>query len=245
MTRYPVEIRQFLMVLTIVLPALLLSGCRDGQDEKLDFLVDTEGRTYEGTEVSSERIEELRRDIERYEKEIEAAVQAHTRSASYHKLLAQELLKEEMYGPALEALQRAMELQPANPVVYYYAGVAAARTGRAHMLSGEEDRYLALAESYFSEAIRLRENYQDAIFAMAVLLAFDLNRPDEALEYSRKLSEIETGDPAVKFLHGNILVQNGLFREAIDVYDDLARSAPSSEQRARARQNRDELERNL
>jgi len=129
--------------------------------------------------------------------------------------------------------------------VYYFAGVAAARTGRAHMLSGEEDRYLVLAERFFSEAIRLRENYQDAIFAMAVLLAFDLNRPEEALEYSRKLSEIETGDPAVKFLHANILVRNGLFREAIAVYDDLARNAPSSEQRTRARQNRDELERNL
>ncbi len=244
MKRYPRERSKPHVTANVVLLVVLLAGCTVRQDQRLDFLVDTEGGTYQDAEISSQRIAELRRDIEKYEKAIESAVDAYSQSASYHKLLAQELLKVEMFGPALDALQRAMELQPANPVVYYFAGVAAARTGRAHMMSGEEDRYLALAERFFSEAVRLRQDYQDALFALAVLLAFDLDRPAEALEHSTRLSTIETGDPAVKFLHGNILVRNGRIEEAIEVYDGLARNAPSSEQRTRARQNREELERN-
>ncbi len=232
-----------LAAVLVLAAVMFLSGCAERKEPQLQFLLETENGTVQGDRVPSERIEELRKEIRRYETEVEEAVHAYAMSGSYHKMLAHELLKEEMYGPALESLQRAMELQPANPVVYYFAGVAAARSARAHMLDGREDEYLKTAERLFDEALRLRPDYQDALFAMAVLLAFDLDRPEDALTYSRRLTSIETGDPSVRFLHGNVLVRNGLVSEAIEVYDDLARTAPSAEQRARARENRDELER--
>ncbi len=231
-----------LVAVITVISLFLFIGCSQRDDRRLQFLAETEPTGYDEVGVSSQRMDELREDIRRAEGEIEEAVQAYARSASFHKLLAYELIQAEMYGPALEALRRAMELQPANAVVYYYVGIASARTARAHMLDGEESSYLADAERHFREAIRLRPDYKDALFALAVLLAYDLSRPEDALTYSRRLSQIETGDPAVRFLHANILVRNGQIEEAIDIYDYLAQNAPSQEQRAQARDNRNVLE---
>lgn len=226
---------------TISLLLIVLAGCAEEDDARLEFLTATESATYDGIPVDDARVEELRRDIARYEDEIAETVQNYRRVASFQKLLAQELIRGEMYGPALEALERAMDLQSENAVLYYYAGVAAARSARGHILDGEETDHLKRAEELFGEALALRPDYKDALFAMAVLLAFDLGRPEEALEHSRRLSELETGDPGVRFLHANVLVRNGMVAEAIEVYDDLAQTAPGTDQRARARENRDAL----
>ncbi|MDA3950865.1 MAG: hypothetical protein PF508_16785 [Spirochaeta sp.] len=228
-------------LLAIVLFVLAVVGCVEENDARLEFLTQTESGAYEGIPVDDERVEELRRDITRYEEEISETVQNYRRVASFQKSLAQELIRGEMYGPALEALERAMDLQSENAVLYYFAGVAAARSARGHILDGEETDYLSRAERLFGEALALRPDYKDALFAMAVLLAFDLQRPEEALEYSRRLSQLETGDPGVRFLHANVLVRNGMVDEAIAVYDDLAQTAPGTDQRARARENRDAL----
>ncbi|MFP4152183.1 MAG: hypothetical protein ACLFSV_05015 [Alkalispirochaeta sp.] len=227
----------------IVLASIVggVAGCDRGSDSRVDFLTDTEPRPYDGTAVPEERIAELREEIRRYEDAVEEMVQNYGRIASYQKLLAHELIQAEMYGPALEALERAMDLQPENPVLFYFAGVASARTARGHILDGEETRYLDTAERLFSEALELRPDYKDALFGMAVLLAFDLNETERAVEYSRRLFELETGDPSVAFLHANVLVRNGRIEEAIAIYDDLAGSAPGADQRQRARENRDAL----
>lgn len=235
----------FRFVYTILLSVLILgiAGCAQEEDPRLDFLLETEPVPYDGVAVSDERIAELRADIERYEEDVAEVVQGYGKIASFHKLLAQELLQREMYGPALESVEAAMHLQPENAILFYFGGIAAARSARAHMLDGEETSYHQQAEALFRESLALRPDYKDALFAMAVLLAFDLNRADEALEFSSKLSELETGDPDVKFLHANILVRNGEISRAIEVYELLAESAPSSDQRRRARENLDELER--
>ena len=228
-------------ILTISLLGVVVLGCGKEDDARLEFLKQTEGAAYEGVAVDDEKIAQLRQDIAEYEEEVAETVQNYRRIASFQKTLAHELIRSEMYGPALDALERAMELQSENAVLYYFAGVAAARSARGHMIDGEETDYYSQAERFFSEALALRPDYKDALFAMAVLLAFDLQQPEEALIHSRRLSKLETGDPGVRFLHANILVRNGMIEEAIAVYDDLAQTAPGADQRARARENRDAL----
>lgn len=227
--------------LLLVISIVGIIGCADTKDPRLDFLVETEAVPYDGVPIADERIEELREEIARYEKEIDAVVTNYAEVASFQKLLAHELIQREMYGPAYEAVRAALAIQPENAVLYYFGGVAAARSARAQILQGEETDRLEHAERLFRQALDLRPEYKDALFAMAVLLAFDLDRPEEAVEYSRRLSTLETGDPSVKFLHANVLVRNGAVEEAIEVYDELAQTAPSNEQRRQARENREEL----
>ena len=218
------------------------TACTPTEDPNVAFLAETDGGGYDGVAPSSERIEELRGEIERYEEAVQETTLRLGRIASYRKLLAKELMEAEMYGPALESLQVAMELQTENAVLYYLAGVAAARSARSGILSGEEEDRFLLAERMYREALNIRPDYREALYGLAVLLAFELDQPEEALEFAERLAQIETGDPAVKFLYANTLVRNGRTEDARAVYADLARSAPAEEQRRRAMENREALE---
>ena len=236
----PIARRARTIAILLVLAALL-AGCDRREEPALDFLEQTEGGAYDGVPVGQDRIEELRGDIEALQESVQEQTRRLGRIASYQKLLARELMNAEMYGPALDALQAAMELQTENPVLYYLAGVSAARSARAEIIAGGETDRFALAEQMYREALNLRPEYHEALYGLAVLLNFELDRPDEALTYARRLSEIETGDPSVRFLLANILVRLGQTGEAEEIYADLARNAPSADQRQRAADNRDAL----
>ena len=229
----------------LALSGLLLAGCEEKREPELDFLVATEPVEYQGLEVTSARIQELRADIKRYSSTVEELTATMSRVASFQKMLANELMQQGMYEPALSALQQAMELQTGNPVLYYLAAVAAGHSARAHILDGRRIEYLEQAEQLYREAIQLNPRYREALYGLTVLLAFELDRPREALEYARRVTTIETRDPSVRFLLANVLVRNELYREAGEIYDDLARTAPSPEQRRSAETNRDSVRREI
>jgi tetratricopeptide (TPR) repeat protein len=237
----------FKKAMNIVIAIILLLGsCSQTNDQlepEVDFLISTEGGAYTGSRPSPERIEELRRAVQRWEREVDSLAQAFNQSASANKLLANELIQQGLYGPALEALQRAMALQSENASIYYLAAVAAARGAPAHQIDGRKDEFLQLAESMYRSALRLDQNHRDALFGLGVLLAFEMDRPVEALEPVERLVEIETGNMQPRFLKANILVRLGRDREAIEVYEDIAQRARSNTQRDRALANRDELRR--
>ncbi|MEX2443541.1 MAG: tetratricopeptide repeat protein [Alkalispirochaeta sp.] len=220
---------------------VLLAGCGANDEPTLDFLVETEAAQYDGVAVGQDRIEELRNDIKEYQDAVQEMTRRYGRIASFQKMLARELLQAQMYGPALDALESAMELQTENAVLYYLAGVAAGRAARADVISGESQGRLELSERMYREALDLRPDYREALYGLAVLLAFEMDQADEALEFARRLARLETGDPSVRFLLGNILVRVGNEDEARGVYAELAQSARSSELRQRAAENRDAL----
>lgn len=235
-----------LTVLTILAVfVVVLPGCASRDEPVLDFLVATEDVTYQGLEVTSERIQELRADIRRYSDTVEEITTAMSRVASFQKMLANELMQQNMYEPALEALQRAMELQTGNPVLYYLGAVASGHAARAHIIDGRRMEYLVQAEQLYREAVRINPRYREALYGLAIVLAFELDQPREALVYARRVAEIETRDPAIRFLLANVLVRNEEYEEAIGIYDELARSAPSPEQRRAAAANRDQVRREI
>ncbi len=237
------RIRRWLYIRGMLVLAILglLVGCAAEDGPTLDFLVETESATYEGVAVGESRIEELRQDIAEYQEAVQDTTRRLGRIATFQKMLARELMEAEMYGPALEALEAAMELQTENAVLYYLAGVAAGRSARGQLDEGDVQNRLDLAERMYQEALDLRPDYREALYGMAVLLAFERDRPQEALDYARRLAREETGDPSVRFLLANILVRVGNVDEAREIYAELAQSAASSDQRQRAAENRDAL----
>ena len=229
-------------LLVLVALAVLLGGCRRRPDTQLEFLAATDAEAGPEGVVSQDRIEELRGDIAEYQEAVNETVRRLGRIATFQKLLAQELMRAEMYEPAMEALQTALSLQTDNAVLYYLAAVTSARSAPAHITDGREQEFLTRAERLYQRALELRGDYKEALYGYAVLLAFELDRPEDALVHASRLAELETRDPAVKFLYANVLVRNGRVDEAIEVYGDLARTAPSADQRRRAQENRDTLQ---
>jgi tetratricopeptide (TPR) repeat protein len=227
-------------VLAMLLLATL-AGCNRGDSAALGFLTRTEGGSYADVPPGEERIAALRRDIAEYQSAVDETTRRLGRIASYQKLLARELMDTGMYGPALEALQAAMDVQTENTVLYYLAGVAAARHAGAAMSAEERSARLDLAERMYRRSVALQPDHREALFGLAVLLNFELDRPAEALEFIRRLVSINPGDSQAQFLLANILVRTGEPEEALEVYAELAESAPSADQRRQAAENRDAL----
>lgn len=225
----------------IVVVAVGLGSCREESGRRLGFLVDTEGTEYTGVPVAEERIKELQGDIARFEDEVAEVVTKMNQIGEFHKLLAQAYLEQEMYGLALDSLERAMEIQTENPILYYYAAVASARNAKAHVADGSYQEFIRQAEEYYQIALRIDPDYVEALYGIAVLYAFELEDPDTAMDYVQRLLAREPNHTGGAFLKGNVLVQLGRLEEAFDVYDRLSSNAPEPEQRQRARENRELL----
>lgn len=232
--------RRALRLTLPLLSGLWLSACSQPDDGVLDFLVATEPVEYDGVAVHPERVAQLRADIERYRAEVSQTLDRMMRVATFQKMLANELMQQELYGPALDALTSAIAIQTDNPVLYYLAAVAGARSAKAQPTPAAGAALLRQAERHYRIALEIRPEYQEALFGLAVLLAFELDRPEDALEYAQRLAQLETGDVAVRFLHANVLVRAGELERAVDVYDRIA-SQETGEQRRQAQDNRDRL----
>ena len=222
---------------------LVIGGCsrRPSSPPGLEFVLETEPRAYDGAALSDDRIAELRAEVARRQALVEQTVRDYGHIASFNRQLAEALLQLDMYEPALEALQRARAVQAENAVLYYWAGVAAARSAKAHPIDGRGTELLHTAADMYERAIGLRADYREALYAAALLLAFELDRPEQALPYAERAARLETGDPRMAFLLANILVRLDRLQEAIDLYGRLERSAPSEQQRRQAVENRNRL----
>ena len=232
--------RRALRLALPLLSGLWLSTCSRPDEAVLDFLVATEPVEYDGVAVRAERVAELRADIARYQDAVSQTLDQMMRVATFQKMLANELMQQELYGPALDALASAIAIQTDNPVLYYLAAVAGARSAKAQPTPAAEAALLRQAERHYRIALEIRPEYQEALFGLAVLLAFELDLPEDALEYAQRLAQLETGDVAVRFLHANVLVRAGELDRAVDVYDRIA-SQTTGEQRRQAQDNRDRL----
>lgn len=232
------------VALTFLIALLTLGGCdrRNPTQDALDFLEETEATRYEGQEVPRERVRELEAQIEEYEDEVEEVVRKLGEVAVFRKLLAEEFLDQEMYGPALEHLRAAMELQPANAVLFYLAGVCSAQTGKAFVENQQRrEEYLRQAEAYYLRALELDSGYRECLYALSVLYVFELGEPRESEEYLDRLLEIDPGNTSARFLKARMLVETGRIEEAADLYGEIAEEAPTREQRSRALENRNQL----
>lgn len=232
------------VVLLSLFALLSLTGCdRSGPSrDALEFLEETEATRYEGQEVPRERVLELQQQIEEYEEEVEEVVRKLGEVAVFRKLLAEEFIDQEMYGPALEHLRAAMELQPANAVLFYLAGVSSAQTGKAFVENQQRrEEYLRQAEAYYLRALDLDSGYRECLYALAVLYVFELSEPAEAEEYLDGLLEIDPGNIRAQFLKARMLVELGRIEEAANLYGEIAEEAPTREQRSRALENRNQL----
>ncbi len=229
------------IILLVVFSAGGLSACRRDVDRRLEDLVSMEDPAYTGRQIDDDRVVELRRDIERYERRIEEMVNAYEQVSVFQRMLASAFIEREMYGPALEALERAVFIAPENPILSYLAGVAAGRSARSALEPAESDRLTAASERYYRRAIELDPGYVDALYGLSVLYLFELDRPTDALPLLARILERSRDHVEARFLLARAYVMTGRVEEAAEVYDEIARTARDSTIRDQALRNRREL----
>ncbi len=198
----------------LLLPALLLlGGCQQRGYDYLGRLQAMEPAGYAG-ESPRDSTRELEREIARYRGIVEQKVAAQGKLGTYYRMLAVRCMDRRMFGPAYQALQEAIDLTPANPILFSMAGVSAAQMSRG---------------------------YGDALYGLAILLVFERADADpagrtetlqEACGLVGRLLEGEKLNVEALFLKGQIEYRLGSLEEAIEAYDRITRLSRSEAKRA-------------
>jgi tetratricopeptide (TPR) repeat protein len=147
----------------------------------------------------------------------------------------------EMYGLALDHVERAIEIQPENPILFYYGGVSAARMAKSTIEEGERNELLNDAEQYYLRSVELDPGYSEANYALAVLYLFELDRPVEAREYLNRVIEDEPRNDRAHMLLARSYAATGEVQRAAELYDEAAELTKTPEVREQALRNRQEL----
>jgi tetratricopeptide (TPR) repeat protein len=185
-----------------------------------------------------ETVEGLRDAIALYEKRIEAHVRDAAQTGVYWKLLAVRLQDRGLHQEALDALEQAMTYNAEDPALNYLAGISAARVAKSNPEIAVRERYYALSESSFLSAINMDETYSRPRYALGVLYAFELNRPEEAIPHLERFMELVKNDVDGMFVLARAYYMTSRYREALELYDRILSITKDSEKRAEAEQNR-------
>jgi tetratricopeptide (TPR) repeat protein len=221
---------------------IFLSGCDRGEDQFLTELERIEqGSGYTDQGPSEERIQELKSEIEKYRGIVEEKVEASGKLGVYHKMLAVAYMDQKMYGLALDHLERAIEIQPENPILFYYAGVSSARLAKSRVEEGERNELLTDAEEYYLRSIELDPRYSEANYGLAVLYLFELDRPVAAREPLQRVIEDEPRNDRAHMLLARSYAATGEVQRAAELYDEAAELTKTPEVREQALRNRQEL----
>lgn len=228
-------------LLLLVVAALLLAACSPERDGAVDRLLMTEPDPVDRDDADPERIRELERDVERYREQVEEALRAVGESANAHRLLGMRFLDQQMYGPALEQFTQAVDIQSENPTLFYYVGIAAGLHAQAATDRVEQETRFQQAERAYLRALELRPRYAAAAYALSVLLAYELDRPQDALEYADIAIDVRPQNDRAHAVRAYALSALGRVEEAIRAYDLVIENATDEQTRSTARSLQQEL----
>ena len=174
-----------------------------------------------------ETIEDLRKAIALYESQIERNVQEGAQTGIYWKILAIRLADKGLDNGALEAFEKAIYYNSGDPVIFYLTGISAAKV--AHNKVGftandreEKERYYQLSENSYLQALRLDETYTKAMYGLAVLYAFELDRPQDAVYQLDRYLQIQPSDTSAMFVLARAYYMMRKYSTAIETYERIA-----------------------
>ena len=239
-----IPIRVLIICLAGSLAGTLAACARTGRDDAMvDQLVEMEGAA--DREVSMQRVAEIRREIERHRKEVDRTVDAAGQLGVYYKMLAVEYMRGAMYGPAYDALEQAITIQPENPILFYYSAVCAARMAKAQVISEDRLRWLQRSEALYRRAITLDPGYAAALYGLSVLYIFELDRPQEAEDLLERLLAVESKEIDGRFLLARVYYGLGKLENAVELYREIESLADVEQVREEALASRKRIEEEL
>ena len=229
--------RRYRFLSSVLAIVILLAGCgRDFGD-----LAERMARLSGADEPTPDRIAELERDIRQSRRDLEGILEKQQELGRLHKLLGLKYMDYDMYGEALESFRSAADLYPGEAGLLYYRGLAAARFGKTRETAAETADYLNRAERSYRQAITADPRYTPSYYALAILYIYELDRASEAGTLLDRFLEIERSHVRALFLRAQLYEREGDPRSALDTYDRILQVARNEDEKARAREMREEL----
>jgi cytochrome c-type biogenesis protein CcmH/NrfG len=169
---------------------------------------------------------------------VNSKVQAAMRQATYLKLLAQEYMRSELYGPALDTLEEALIIEPRNQVLHQLSGVCAGFLAKVQTRPEARELYLARAETAYLTALEIDPDYLDGLYGLAALYHFEMGRHLEAIKLLDTLLAKAPGHVSGLFVLARSHVMLGNVDDAVAAYDRIIDSAADRGLATQARRNR-------
>jgi tetratricopeptide (TPR) repeat protein len=173
-----------------------------------------------------ETIDGLRQAIAIYENQIERNVREGAQTGIYWKILAIRLADKGLDSDALDALERAIYYNSEEPILFYLTGVSAAKVAQKKIGftandREEKERYYQLSENAYLRALELDATYTKAMYGLAVLYAFELDRPQDAVVQLDRYLQIQKSDINAMFILARSYYMMRSFSSAIEVYERI------------------------
>lgn len=229
-----------LFVLAACVLSLLFSGCNYSNRSLLEKRI----QRLEKYSGNPGNIDQIKAGIAQFDEEAEELVEKNAKIGIWYKILGTRYLDKKMYGEALKAFQEAVEIYPDNPNLYYYVGICAGYMSHSALdfdARGSRDKkvnYLKLSESALLQAIKIDDRYANALYALGVLYAFDLDDGEKAAECLEKFIEIETKNTDGMMVLARAYYMCSEFDKACDMYDRIISITKSSQRKAEAEANK-------
>lgn len=223
--------------------ALCAVSCGDSGGMLHDML-DIEARTKKNAPPST--IEELKAGIRRYGDEVERTYSAMEKTAMYWRMLAIKYAQKGMYGEAYEAARKALEFYPDNAGLYYLAGLSASYLSRTAQTEPNEAarnasraEWLGVAESSYSQTLRIDERHTKAMMGLATLYALDLEDHAAAVKQLEAFLAIDTKDVDALSLYARSLYGVGRLEDAAKAYDKVISTTKLDSVKQKAKANKE------
>jgi tetratricopeptide (TPR) repeat protein len=187
-------------------------------------------------------IDDLRKAIGLYEKQLEAYVRDAAQTGLYWKLLGKRLQDKGLHNEALTALERALYYSPEDVAVLYMTGISAAYIAKSALdFSGggsEADRYYDLAETAYLKSIGMDAEYAQPQYALGVLYVFELSRPAEAIPHLIRYLELSPNSLDGMFVLAGAYYMTEDYEQSVAVYDRIIAKTKDPVRKAEAEENR-------
>lgn len=180
------------------------------------------------------RISELKGLIRSSESQVERTIEAVRDKGTYWRLLGLKYMDFQMWGEALNALNEAVAIYPDMASLHYDRGLCASQMAMAANTTDERLEYLSMAAADYERSLDIDPRRTDAMYALSVILVFELNRPFEALPLLREYLTIERSDVPARFLLARVHLLEGRPGEAMALYGEITRLVPGTADAAKA-----------
>ncbi len=197
----PLRLEKLVFILCISFLAVFLGSC--AKAETVNSLAERMAEE-DGQASDDERIRELKGKIRSIDQHAEKLISQVRDKGTFYRLLGLKYMDYSMWGEALEAFDEAAAIYPDHAALQYNRALCAAQYALSMIRTEDKIKYFGMAESGYRRAIAIDDRYTSALYGLAVLLVFELNRPLEAADYLDRYLAIERSAIPARFLRARV-----------------------------------------